>query len=123
MDVVIVNSQLLRHDNLVNLIDVFRRKKRLFLVFEFVDHTVLDELERCPNGLDELTVRKDLWQVLRAIEFCHLHNVSRAIHIFRSIIVAQRVCIKCRCTCHNLESFSVKSIKKNMVNIYYAVHY
>lgn len=65
----------LRHDNLVNLLEVFRRKKRLFLVFEFVDHTVLDELERYPNGLEENNVRKVLWQVLRAIEFCHLHNI------------------------------------------------
>ena len=73
--------QQLRHDNLVNLIEVFRRKKRLFLVFEFVDHTVLDELERYPNGLDENTVRKVLWQVLRAIEFCHNHNVRIACFI------------------------------------------
>ncbi|KAL5017828.1 hypothetical protein ScPMuIL_003550 [Solemya velum] len=65
----------LRHDHLVNLIEVFRRKKRLYLVFEFVDHTVLDELEKCPNGLDENTVRKISWQVLKGIEFCHLHNI------------------------------------------------
>ncbi|XP_069123153.1 cyclin-dependent kinase-like 2 isoform X4 [Argopecten irradians] len=65
----------LRHDHLVNLIEVFRRKKRLYLVFEFVDHTVLDELEKCPNGLDENTVRRILWQVLKGIEFCHLHNI------------------------------------------------
>lgn len=68
--------QQLRHENLVNLIEVFRRKKRLFLVFEFVDHTVLDDLERYPNGLDELTAKKIMWQVLRAVEFCHNHNVS-----------------------------------------------
>ncbi|XP_052265730.1 cyclin-dependent kinase-like 2 isoform X1 [Dreissena polymorpha] len=65
----------LRHDNLVNLLEVFRRKKRLYLVFEFVDHTVLDELEKCPNGLDETTCRKILWQVLKGIEFCHLNNI------------------------------------------------
>ncbi|KAK6170029.1 hypothetical protein SNE40_018518 [Patella caerulea] len=65
----------LRHDHLVNLLEVFRRKKRLYLVFEFVDHTVLDELEKCPNGLDENTVRKILYQVLKGIEFCHLHNI------------------------------------------------
>lgn len=45
-------------------------------MFEFVDHTVLDELEKCPNGLDENTVRRILWQVLKGTEFCHLHNVS-----------------------------------------------
>uniref|UniRef100_A0ABM0GQE0 Cyclin-dependent kinase-like 2-like n=1 Tax=Saccoglossus kowalevskii TaxID=10224 RepID=A0ABM0GQE0_SACKO len=65
----------LRHENLVNLIEVFRRKKRLYLVFEFVDHTVLDELERYPSGLDEHMCRKVLWQVLKGIEFCHNHNI------------------------------------------------
>ena len=68
--------QKLRHENLVNLIEVFRRRKRLYLVFEFVDHTVLDDLEKYPNGLSEMTVRKILWQVLRGVEFCHSHNVS-----------------------------------------------
>ena len=68
--------QKLRHENLVNLIEVFRRRKRLYLVFEFVDHTVLDDLEKYPNGLSEMSVRKILWQVLRGVEFCHSHNVS-----------------------------------------------
>ena len=68
--------QSLRHENLVNLIEVFRRKKRLYLVFEFVDNTILDELERYPNGLDEGYIRKILWQTLRGTEFCHSHNVS-----------------------------------------------
>eukprot|EP00729_Bicosta_minor_P007650 gene7650-33895_t len=40
----------LRHDNLVNLIEVFRRKRRLYLVFEYVDHTLLHDLESNPNG-------------------------------------------------------------------------
>uniref|UniRef100_A0A4W3GJM3 cyclin-dependent kinase n=1 Tax=Callorhinchus milii TaxID=7868 RepID=A0A4W3GJM3_CALMI len=53
-----------RHENLVNLIEVFRQKKRLFLVFEFVDHTILDDLERFPNGLESKRLRKCLIQVL-----------------------------------------------------------
>ncbi|XP_071808473.1 cyclin-dependent kinase-like 4 isoform X1 [Asterias amurensis] len=65
----------LRHENLVNLIEVFRRKKRLYLVFEFVDHTILDELERYPNGLEENVVRRCMWQVLKGIDFCHNHNI------------------------------------------------
>lgn len=78
------SHQQLRHENLVNLIEVFRRKKRLFLVFEFVDHTVLDDLERYPNGLDELTVKKAMWQVLKAVEFCHSHNVR-----FRKVLLSR----------------------------------
>lgn len=68
--------QSLRHENLVNLIEVFRRKKRLYLVFEFVDNTILDELEKYPNGLDEGYIRKILWQTFRGTDFCHSHNVT-----------------------------------------------
>ena len=67
--------QQLRHENLVNLIEVFRRKKRLFLVFEFVDHTALDDLNRYPTGADENFVKRIMWQVLKGVEFCHAHNV------------------------------------------------
>lgn len=44
------HMQQLRHGNLVNLLEVFRRKKKLHLVFEYCDHTVLTELERHPGG-------------------------------------------------------------------------
>ncbi|XP_072368526.1 cyclin-dependent kinase-like 3 isoform X2 [Scyliorhinus torazame] len=64
-----------RHENLVNLIEVFKQKKRLFLVFEFVDHTVLDDLERFPNGLESKRLRKCLIQVLRATEYLHKNNI------------------------------------------------
>ena len=40
----------LKHPNLVNLIEVFRRKRKLHLVFEFCDRTVLTELEKNPKG-------------------------------------------------------------------------
>ncbi|XP_064272205.1 cyclin-dependent kinase-like 2 isoform X1 [Passer domesticus] len=66
----------LRHENLVNLLDVCKRKKRWYLVFEFVDHTVLNDLEDSPNGLDCDRVRKYLFQILRAIAFCHSHNTG-----------------------------------------------
>lgn len=68
--------QQLRHENLVNLLEVFRRKKRLFLVFEFVERTVLDDLEKRPEGLEEIDVKKISFQVLRGLDFCHNHNVS-----------------------------------------------
>ncbi|KAJ8308756.1 hypothetical protein KUTeg_013630, partial [Tegillarca granosa] len=64
----------LKHPNLVNLIEVFRRKKRLHLVFEFVDHTVLNELDRHPRGVPEPMVKRIIYQTLQAIKFCHDHN-------------------------------------------------
>ena len=43
-------AQHLKHGNLVNLQEVFRRKRKLHLVFEFIDRTVLDELDSHPGG-------------------------------------------------------------------------
>lgn len=47
----------------------------MYLVFEFVDHTALDDLDKFPSGADETYVKKVMWQVLKGIEFCHQHNV------------------------------------------------
>lgn len=64
----------LKHPNLVNLIEVFRRRKRLHLVFEYVDHTVLNELDRYPRGVPEKMVQRIIYQTLLAVHFCHQHN-------------------------------------------------
>nr|CAD7258531.1 unnamed protein product [Timema shepardi] len=71
-----VIAQKLRHENLVNMIEVFRRKRRFYLVFEYLDHTVLDELEEHPRGLGEEVSRQHIFQVVRGIDFCHRNNVS-----------------------------------------------
>ncbi|KAL3872658.1 hypothetical protein ACJMK2_035873 [Sinanodonta woodiana] len=64
----------LKHQNLVNLIEVFRRKKRLHLVFEYVDHTVLNELDRHPRGVPEPMTKRIVYQMLLSVNFCHQHN-------------------------------------------------
>eukprot|EP00756_Hemistasia_phaeocysticola_P020495 Hpha_TRINITY_DN15720_c0_g7::TRINITY_DN15720_c0_g7_i1::g.39758::m.39758/K08824/CDKL; cyclin-dependent kinase-like len=67
----------LKHENIVNLLEVFRRPrdKKLFLVFEFVEKTILEELENHPYGLEELEVKKYTFQLLRAVEYCHANNI------------------------------------------------
>ncbi|XP_035672668.1 cyclin-dependent kinase-like 1 [Branchiostoma floridae] len=64
----------LKHANLVNLLEVFRRKRRLHLVFEYCDHTVLNELDRNPKGVPEHQTKRIIWQTLQAVNFCHQHN-------------------------------------------------
>ncbi|KAI9222506.1 kinase-like domain-containing protein [Blastocladiella britannica] len=69
----------LKHENIINLLDVFRRKGKLYLVFEHIDHTILEDLEKHPNGLsdhrDHGSVRKVMYQLLRAVDYLHSHNV------------------------------------------------
>ncbi|KAM5235582.1 cyclin-dependent kinase-like 1 isoform 4-T4 [Ctenodactylus gundi] len=64
----------LKHPNLVTLLEVFRRKRKLHLVFEYCDHTVLHELDRYQRGVPEHLVKSITWQTLQAVNFCHKHN-------------------------------------------------
>jgi cyclin-dependent kinase-like len=57
----------LKHPNLVNLIEVFKRNRKR-------DRTVLDDLEKYPNGCPEVLTKKIIYQLLNAIHFCHTHN-------------------------------------------------
>ncbi|XP_016340329.1 cyclin-dependent kinase-like 2 isoform X1 [Sinocyclocheilus anshuiensis] len=84
----------LRHENLVNLLEVWKRKRRWYLVFEFVDRTVLDELEQFPSGLDPLRVRKHLYQILRAVSFCHQHNIIHRDVKPENVLVSQLGVVK-----------------------------
>ncbi|KAI9338375.1 kinase-like domain-containing protein [Zopfochytrium polystomum] len=69
----------LKHDNIVNLLEVFRRKGKLYLVFEHVDHTILEDLDKHPHGLSDDrqngVVRKCMWQLLKAMDYLHSHHV------------------------------------------------
>ncbi|XP_060707356.1 cyclin-dependent kinase-like 2 isoform X1 [Hemiscyllium ocellatum] len=84
----------LRHENLVNLLEVWNRRKRWYLVFEFVDHTLLDDLEQCPNGLEYDKVRRHLIQILRGIAFCHSHNIIHRDIKPENILVSQSGVVK-----------------------------
>jgi len=67
--------RIMRHENIVQLKEAFRRKGKLYLVFEFVEKSMLDILEANPNGVDTETVRLLTCQLARAIEYCHRHDV------------------------------------------------
>lgn len=43
--------RMLKHDNIVQLREAFRRNGKLHLVFEYVDKNLLEVLEEQPNGI------------------------------------------------------------------------
>ncbi|XP_060536634.1 cyclin-dependent kinase-like 4 isoform X2 [Cylas formicarius] len=64
----------LKHPNLVNLLEVFRRKRRLHLVFEYCERTVLNELEKYLQGCPDLLTQQIIWQTLQGVAYCHQHG-------------------------------------------------
>ena len=67
--------RMLKHENIVELREAFRRKGKLYLVCEYVEKNLLEILEQQPAGLPPETVRKYIYQLCRAINWCHEHDV------------------------------------------------
>jgi cyclin-dependent kinase-like len=48
--------RMLKSDNIVELKEAFKRKGRIYLVFEYVEKNLLEVLEASPGGLDVITI-------------------------------------------------------------------
>lgn len=57
------------------MLEVFRRRRRFYIVFEYVERTVLEELEAAGGGLPDEVVRRHVFQLIRALDHCHSNNV------------------------------------------------
>ena len=55
--------RMLKQPNIVSLKEAFRRKGKLYLVFEYVEKNLLEVLEEHPQGLDAELVRRYIFQV------------------------------------------------------------
>ncbi|XP_076811256.1 uncharacterized protein LOC143456099 isoform X1 [Clavelina lepadiformis] len=65
----------LKQENIVELKEAFRRRGKLFLVFEYVEKNMLEVLEERPNGVSQERARSYIYQLLKAVHWCHANNV------------------------------------------------
>ncbi|KAL7306694.1 hypothetical protein TKK_0001366 [Trichogramma kaykai] len=86
----------LKHPNLVNLLEVFRRKRKLHLVFEYCEHTLLNEMDKYPHGCPEPMIKQLTWQILQGVAYCHrLGCVHRDVKPENILITAEGVVKLC----------------------------
>ena len=67
--------QQLKHENVVEFQDAFKRKGNLFLVFEYVDKNLLELLESQPNGLNPFLIKNLIFQLCKGIKYLHEQNI------------------------------------------------
>ncbi|KAM9796725.1 cyclin-dependent kinase-like 5 isoform X1 [Syngnathus typhle] len=65
----------LKQENIVELKEAFRRRGKLYLVFEYVEKNMLELLEELPNGVPADKARSYIYQLIKAIHWCHKHDI------------------------------------------------
>uniref|UniRef100_A0A3P8V8K1 Cyclin dependent kinase like 5 n=1 Tax=Cynoglossus semilaevis TaxID=244447 RepID=A0A3P8V8K1_CYNSE len=65
----------LKQENIVELKEAFRRRGKLYLVFEYVEKNMLELLEEKPNGVCTEMARSYIYQLIKAIHWCHKHDI------------------------------------------------
>ncbi|KAK7129437.1 hypothetical protein R3I94_017598 [Phoxinus phoxinus] len=65
----------LKQENIVELKEAFRRRGKLYLVFEYVEKNMLELLEDMPNGAAPDKVRTYIYQLIKAIHWCHKNDI------------------------------------------------
>ena len=69
------------HDNIVHLQDIFRQHGKLYLIFDYIERTLLEELqarqredEDC-QGLPPEQIKMVTYQILKSVQFLHASKV------------------------------------------------
>eukprot|EP00118_Oscarella_pearsei_P015051 m.133027 g.133027 ORF g.133027 m.133027 type:complete len:701 (+) comp38097_c0_seq5:59-2161(+) len=86
--------QKLKQENIIGLREAFRRKGKLYMVFEYVEKTLLQILEENPGGLGLRAVRSYTFQLIKAVNCCHKNDVIHRDIKPENLLISQRGVLK-----------------------------
>lgn len=59
------------HRNIVKFKEAFKRENKLNIVFEFLERTVLEDIENSHSGLSPALIRSYMYQLLKGLRYLH----------------------------------------------------
>lgn len=65
----------LKHPNIIELFEIIHTGTSIYLVFECLDQDLKKSLDETSNGLPGRTVKTYMWQLFKAISYCHARNI------------------------------------------------
>jgi cyclin-dependent kinase-like len=63
------------HKNIVKFKEAFKRENKLNIVFEYVEKTVLEDIENNPDGLKTEMIRSYMFQLLKGLRYLHKNGI------------------------------------------------
>ena len=63
------------HPNIVKFKEAFRRDNKLNIVFEFVEKTVLEDIEKGENGVNPSIIKSYIYQLLKGLRYLHSNGI------------------------------------------------
>ncbi|CAK73708.1 unnamed protein product (macronuclear) [Paramecium tetraurelia] len=67
--------RMLKHPNIIQLKEAFKKKGKIFLVFQFVDRNLLELLEE-RKTLDQECIKRVIFQLVLAVHACHSVGIA-----------------------------------------------
>lgn len=61
----------LKHPNIIKLLKSFKQNERLYMVFEYIPDSLLDLIEKSPDGIDMETIKKICYGIVKGLAFMH----------------------------------------------------
>lgn len=86
----------LKHDNIVRMRECFKKKGKLFLVFEYVEKNLLELLEQSEKGLSEALIKKVIYQICKGVVYMHMNDmIHRDIKPENVLVTENNTCKLC----------------------------
>lgn len=84
----------LKHPNILQLQDIIHTGSCLYLVFEHLDQDLKKTLNETSSGFSVKIVQSFMWQLLKAISFCHSRRILHRDIKLQNLLVNKDGCIK-----------------------------
>ena len=66
---------MLKSDYVVGIKEAFKKKGKIYLIFEYFDRNLLNLIEKNEHGLDPSLIAKLFYKIIKCLQYLHSKNI------------------------------------------------